>query len=52
LNFPSSGYENVDPEDLPPMEFDATHVDMGKVVQGSKVDLSFTFTEYRRERRW
>lgn len=43
LNFPSSGYENVDPDDLPKMEFSATHVDLGKVVQGNKVDLSYSF---------
>jgi Protein of unknown function (DUF1573) len=43
LNFPSSGYENVDPDDLPKMEFSSTHVDLGKVVQGNKVDLSYSF---------
>lgn len=43
LNFPSSGYENVDQDDLPKMEFSATHVDLGKIVQGNKVDLSYSF---------
>ncbi len=43
LNFPSSGYENVDQNDLPKMEFSATHVDLGKIVQGNKVDLSYSF---------
>lgn len=44
LNFPSSGYENVDPDDLPKMEFEATHMDLGQVVQGTKVDRTYSFT--------
>ena len=44
LNFPSSGYENVDPEDLPKMTFDATHFDFGMVVQGTRVDTVYAFT--------
>lgn len=38
LNFPSSGYQDVDPDDLPKMEFAYTHLDLGRIVQGSKVD--------------
>lgn len=38
LNFPASGYEDVDPDDLPKMEFANTHLDLGRIVQGAKVD--------------
>ena len=43
LNFPSSGYEDIDPDDLPAMEFDSTHIDLGRIVQGAKVERSYTF---------
>ncbi|MBL7951030.1 MAG: DUF1573 domain-containing protein [Flavobacteriales bacterium] len=43
LNFPASGYENVDLDDLPKFEFAYTHLDLGKVVQGSKVDSLYVF---------
>jgi hypothetical protein len=43
LNFPSSGYQNVDPTDLPTMTFEATHQDLGQVVQGTKAERSYTF---------
>lgn len=44
LSFPSSGYEDVDPEDLPKMTFTGTHLDFGKIVQGTKVDSLYSFT--------
>lgn len=44
LNFPASGYEKLDAEDYPRITFDATEADMGKVVQGAKVQQRFTFT--------
>lgn len=44
LNFPTSGYEKVDPADLPRISFDAPHMDMGKIVQGAQVETRFTFT--------
>ncbi len=43
LNFPASGYEDVDPDDLPKFEFTHTHLDLGRIVQGSKVDSLYTF---------
>ncbi len=44
LNFPASGYEDVDPDDLPQLTFDSTHADMGRVIQGARVDKNYTFT--------
>ena len=44
LNFPASGFEEVDPEDLPQMAFKHTHLNLGRVVQGTKVDSSYSFT--------
>lgn len=38
LNFPSSGYQDIDPDQLPKMEFAYTHLDLGRIVQGTKVD--------------
>lgn len=38
LNFPASGYANTDPDELPRMEFTYTHLDLGRIVQGTKVD--------------
>lgn len=43
LNFPSSGFENVDRSDLPEATFEVTHLDLGKVVQGTKVERTFGF---------
>ncbi|MBX2972615.1 MAG: DUF1573 domain-containing protein [Flavobacteriales bacterium] len=43
VQFPSSGYRNVDQDDLPKMEFTTTHVDFGRIVQGAKVETSYTF---------
>ncbi len=44
LDFPASGYENVDPKDLPKMDFEVTHLDLGQIVQGTQVDSVYTFT--------
>ncbi|HMC96869.1 MAG TPA: DUF1573 domain-containing protein [Flavobacteriales bacterium] len=44
LNFPASGYEDVDPADLPQLTFDSSNADMGRVIQGTRVDKSYTFT--------
>ncbi|MEO8588067.1 MAG: DUF1573 domain-containing protein [Flavobacteriales bacterium] len=44
LNFPASGYENVDPDDLPQLTFDSTQQDMGRIIQGAQVDKFYTFT--------
>lgn len=43
VQFPSSGYRDVDPDALPRIEFAYTHVDFGKVVQGNKVDSIYQF---------
>lgn len=43
LNFPKSGFENVDPADLPKVDFEITHMDLGQIVQGAKVDRTFNF---------
>ncbi|MDQ3100735.1 MAG: DUF1573 domain-containing protein [Bacteroidota bacterium] len=44
INSPVSGYEDVDPEDLPQIKFNEVHQDMGQMVQGAKVTRKFTFT--------
>jgi len=44
LNFPASGYENVDPADLPRFTFDSTHMNMGHIIQGAVVENTYTFT--------
>jgi hypothetical protein len=44
LNFPVTGEGAIDPDDLPRIAFDSTHADMGRIVQGAKVDRTFTFT--------
>jgi len=43
LNFPSSGYEDIDPADLPRFSFDSTTIDMGQVIQGAKINKQYTF---------
>jgi len=43
LKFPSSGYEGVDPDDLPRISFDSTTKDMGVIVQGAKVTKYYHF---------
>ena len=44
INFPASGYQNVDKDDLPTIAFEETHFDMGRMVQGNKVEHRFIFT--------
>lgn len=44
INFPASGYQKVDKDDLPSIAFQETHFDMGRIVQGNKVEHRFTFT--------
>lgn len=41
LSFPSSGYQDVDPGQLPRMSFTYTHLDLGRIVQGTKVDSTY-----------
>ena len=43
ISAPVSGYEDIDPEDLPVITFTETHQDMGQIVQGAKVTREFTF---------
>lgn len=43
IRFDASGYEKTDPKDMPVIAFNETHFDMGKVVQGSKVEHRFQF---------
>lgn len=44
ISFPASGYENVDLDKMPVLTMDQTRLDVGKIVQGSKVEHRFTFT--------
>lgn len=44
INFPASGYEQLDAEDYPRIAFERTAHDMGKVVQGKRVEMRFAFT--------
>lgn len=44
ITFPSSGYESVDLDKMPVLAMDQIHLDMGQIVQGSKVEHRFTFT--------
>jgi hypothetical protein len=44
LNFPASGYGTVDEDRLPRIAFDADALDMGRIVQGARVEKRFTFT--------
>jgi hypothetical protein len=43
IQFPVSGHEDVDEDDLPKIEFADTHFDMGQVVQGTKVSHRYKF---------
>lgn len=43
LNFPVSGYEDVDRDALPALTFDSVSIDMGRVIQGAKVTRSYRF---------
>ena len=44
IQFGRSGYEEVDPGELPRIEFPQREQDMGRVVQGAKVEKRFAFT--------
>lgn len=44
IAFPASGYERVDMRELPVITFEAPHFDMGRIVQGAKVEHRFAFT--------
>ncbi len=43
ITFPASGYEDVDTDNVPVLTFDGTHLEMGRIVQGSTVEHRFTF---------
>ncbi len=43
VKFPVSGYEQVNEKDLPKISFEETHFDMGRIVQGNKVNQLFKF---------
>jgi hypothetical protein len=43
ISFPASGYEKVNAKDLPKLVFEESHFDMGKIIQGDKVDHRYTF---------
>ena len=44
ITFPKSGHEEVDLSEVPVIAFEATTVDMGKVIQGARVEKQYTFT--------
>lgn len=44
ISFSKSGHEDVDPATLPAITFDAPDQDMGKVVEGARVEKQYTFT--------
>ena len=44
LGFPASGYESVDPEELPKITFDSTQLSLGHIIQGTQVERTYTFT--------
>ncbi len=44
IKVPGSGYEAVDPEDLPAMTFDSAAYSMGLIAQGAVVEKKFRFT--------
>lgn len=44
IQFGRSGYEKVDPDELPRIDFPQREQDMGQVVQGAKVEKRFAFT--------
>jgi len=43
IRFPGSGYRDVGEEELPRIEFSYTHIDLGRIVQGTKVDSIYHF---------
>lgn len=44
IAFPKSGHERVDPDEMPVISFATTVHDMGKVIQGARVERRFAFT--------
>ena len=44
ITFPKSGHEEVDLSEVPVIAFEATTVDMGKLIQGARVEKRYTFT--------
>lgn len=44
ITFTKSGYENMDPDELPKLTFASLEQDMGKVIQGARVEKNYGFT--------
>jgi hypothetical protein len=44
IRVPASGYDAIDPDDLPAMTFDSTALSMGLIPQGTVVERRFRFT--------
>jgi len=44
IRVPASGYDAVDPEDMPAITFDSTAYAMGLIPQGTVVEKTFRFT--------
>lgn len=44
IRVPGSGYDAIDPEDLPAITFDSTARSMGLIPQGTVVERTFHFT--------
>lgn len=44
ITFSRSGYEDVDPDDLPRITFAVMEQDMGRMVQGARVEKRYSFT--------
>jgi len=44
IRVPASGYDAVDPEDMPAITFDSTAYAMGLIPQGTVVEKTFHFT--------
>jgi hypothetical protein len=50
INIPASGYEDIDPADLPKFQFDSVSLDMGHIPQGRKVTKEYHFTNAGKKR--
>jgi hypothetical protein len=44
IRVPASGYDAMDPEDLPVMTFDSTALSMGLIPPGTQVEKTYRFT--------
>lgn len=44
IRVPASGYDAINPDDLPAMTFDSTALSMGLIPQGTVVERRFRFT--------